>query len=636
MTVISAASVRVPRTYKEAMTTPQASGWHTATYAEFDALLEKGVYQIVTLPPDAKALPSKIVYKAKPTPTGDLHKLKARVVVRGDQQRPGDYSETFSPTARSTSIRILLAICTLLGWVTGQSDVYVAFLNAILKEKLYVIPPQPMKLAPGQAWLLIKSLYGLVQSPRMWYDTLTAKLIDMGFRVSAFDPCVYIHAKKQLIISVHVDDIRIYAANQQLIDEFREELSDTFTITSEDPDALYLGMHIEHDHGHGTIKIHQSEYVRRLTDRFDFTRLPTAKTPCDHRDKLHRDDKNTATAQFRKEYLQKFGSLNYLPAMTRIDLAYAASLYGRYNANPNQTHLDAITRAYAYVQATREVGITYMKEPPQLLGYCDADWAGCPDTRRSTTGYVFTLAGGPVSWSSTVQKVVALSTCEAEYMALAEAVKEALWITRFINDLQTDVQFTKFPITIHVDNESAIKLSKNPEFHQRSKHIDIRHHFLREHIRNGNIKVTWISGKENPADMLTKPLDHIKFSTICQNLGLLPSTTQLALTTVYHTPYMLDDYYTRQIIMKLIWTEQHIEDTNRHNILESEWLALTYNITSDDEEEWYNIHILQEMQDDWDEQDYRHISPWEDHLVYGEQLPDYDSDSAYSLHGTKL
>jgi hypothetical protein len=173
--------------------------------------------------------------------------------------------------------------------------------------------------------------------------------------------------------------------------------------------------------------------------------------------------------------------------MTRVDLAYAASLYGRYNAKPDQTHLDAITRAYAYARGTLDVGITYTKHNPQLLRYCDADWAGCPDTRRSTTGYIFTLAGGPVSWSSTVQKSTALSICEAEYIALADAAKEGIWIKNFINNLNTGIKFDSVPI--HVDNESAIKLSKNPEIHTRSKHIDIRHHFLREHVKDGDIKV---------------------------------------------------------------------------------------------------------------------------------------------------
>jgi hypothetical protein len=481
-----------------------------------------------------------------------------------------------------------------------------------------------MELPPGYVWRLIKSLYGLVQAPRAWYDTLTAKLIQLGFRVSPFDPCVYISTTKLLIISVHVDDIRMYAATDGIIEAFRQKLSEAFTITSEDPDALYLGMHIEQTQN--TIKIHQQGYVKRRTDRFGYNNLPPAKTPCDHRIKLQREETATASKELRKSYLQKFGSLNYLPAMTRIDLAYAASLYGRFNANPAQTHLDGITRAYAYANATQDTGITYTKQVPKLVGYCDSDWAGCPDTRRSTSGYIFTLAGGPISWASSIQKVVALSTCEAEYIALSEAVKEGLWIKNFINDLDVGIHFDKIPI--HVDNESAIKLAKNPEFHQRSKHIDIRHHFIRDNVRDGTIEVTWMSGKENPADMLTKPLDPIKFTTICDSLRLtnVNNTDSIAMTAT-----SLFD------AESILWNENdetHYldlkeEQAAQYLILEQEWLANTYGITTECEEAWHEYHD----EDITTEQD---SDLCFHHEVYGRQLPDYDSDTEYSLHGTQL
>jgi hypothetical protein len=194
----------------------------------------------VPLPKGAKTISSKLVFKAKPKPTGDLSKLKARVVARGFQQRPGlDYDETFSPTARTTSIRILLAICVLLGWINAQSDVYVAFLNATLKHKLYVVPPPLFELPPGHVWLLLKSLYGLVQALRAWYEILTAKLIELSFRVCLFDPCVYIHTTQNLILSVHIDNIRIYAANQHRIDNFLNQLSHTH---DKIPDSLATAM----------------------------------------------------------------------------------------------------------------------------------------------------------------------------------------------------------------------------------------------------------------------------------------------------------------------------------------------------------------------------------------------------------
>jgi hypothetical protein len=189
-----------------------------------------------------------------------------------------------------------------------------------------------------------------------------------------------------------------------------------------------------------------------VLDRYHLDNLPIADTPCDHRSKLTctSNADGDATPAFKKRYLQMFGSLNYMPAMTRVDLAYAASLYGRFNANLLQMHLDGITRAYSYVKGTRDVGITYSTQEPRLIGYVNADWAGCEDSRRSTTGYISTLANGPVSWASTKQKVVAQSTCEAEYIALGEAVKEAIWLKAFINDLDLGIHFSTVPI--YVDN----------------------------------------------------------------------------------------------------------------------------------------------------------------------------------------
>jgi hypothetical protein len=293
MTAISASSIRIPRNYKEAMTMPNAQGWHDSTMKELSDLKAKGVYKVVPLPKGRKTISSKLIYKAKPTPTGTLAKLKTRLVARGFQQRPGlDYDETFSPTPRSSSIRILLAICTLLGWTTDQADVFVAFLNAILKEELYCMPPPPVVLPPGHAWQLLKTLYGLVQAPRAWYETLTAKLVEMGFRVSPYNPCVYI---RDIIISVHVDDIRMYAPTQNLIEIFKEELSEAFAITSE-PDALYLGMHIEQRPG--SITIHQDQYVCKCVDKYNYSNLPSMPTPCDHRVKLTKDDKNKALSIF--------------------------------------------------------------------------------------------------------------------------------------------------------------------------------------------------------------------------------------------------------------------------------------------------------------------------------------------------
>jgi hypothetical protein len=504
--------IHTPTSYKDAMRLPEATHWHNATQKEIKALTDKGVFTVVTLPSGKKALSTKLVYKLKITPEGEIGSYKARIVARGFLQKKGvDFNESWSPTVRSESVRTLLAICTLLNWFRTQIDIPTAYLNATLHEELYVRPPPPIELPPGQVWKLNKALYGLVQSARAWFHRLKDDVEQLGFRASPYDPCVYAHTSRPILLSVHVDDIGIYALNKETADTFKKDMFKLFHISMEEPEPTYLGMHIIRDE-HST-NIHQSGYIRQILHRYKLDTQPRSTTPSDHRVKLQPHD-GVSHAGFKIGYLQKFGSANYLPTLTRPDIAYATSLCGRFNANPGQEHLDAIHQIYAYVADTPSLGITYNDDDPKLQGYVDADWAGDQERRKSTTGWVFTLAGGPISWSSKRQSVVALSTCEAEYMAACDAVKEAVWLKRFINDLNIGISFDTVPL--HIDNDSTIKLAHNPEFHQRSKHIDIRHHYIRDCIESGDVTIKWIPGTENPADMFTKALSPQLFN-ICRD-----------------------------------------------------------------------------------------------------------------------
>jgi hypothetical protein len=516
--------IKTPRSYNEAMKLPEAQHWDAATWKEINALIDKDVFKVVQLPSGKRAIPAKLVYKLKLLEDGSIEKYKARIVARGFMQKKGiDYTQSWSPTVRAEAVRILLAIITILRWIRTQVDIPTAYLNADLPGEVYLRPPYPVILQDGEVWRLNKALYGLVESARAWYQRLRTDIEELGFRASAYDPCVYIHNSRPLIVSVHVDDIGIYAADNSQCAWLKKELFNLFNIDMQDDNTTYLGMHIHRTENLDSLTIHQSGYVAKVVHQYKITQVPSITTPCDHRNPLV-PNPNTTTPAFKLGYLQRFGSANFLPTTTRPDLAYAVSLCGRFNANPSQEHLDAINRILTYAGNTPNTGIKYTsrKGDATLHGYVDADWAGCKDSRRSTTGWVFTFAGGPVSWSSTRQKVVALSTCEAEYMAAGEAVKEACWIKRFINDLGTAITIDTIPI--HVDNDSAIKLTDNPEQHQRSKHIDIRHHFIRERISAGDVSMVWISGKENPADMFTKALSPTLYN-ICRERLHLSSTT---------------------------------------------------------------------------------------------------------------
>jgi len=337
--------------------------------------------------------------------------------------------------------------------------------------------------------------------------------------MSAYDSCVFINDSTGLILEVHVDDINVMGKDIQAILDFKIQISQTFPITDEGECSWYLGMHVEQKPGE--IRIHQKQYIDQIVAKYGFSQAAPVKTPLDKDIKLAKQDNYTAHPKFRKEYQSKVGSLNFASNQTRPDIAFAIGYVARYASNPNQAHMDAVDRIFTYLKNDPGRGIVYSgKHGLQLTGFVDSDFAGCEDSRRSTTGWVFTLAGGPVSWSSQRQKTVATSTMDAEYTASAEATKEAVWIHNFINDLRIPgVHIDSVPL--YIDNNSALKLTRNPEFHNRSKHIDVKHHFVREKVEEGVINTQRVDTMDNLADVFTKALAKPIHEDLVNRLNLL-------------------------------------------------------------------------------------------------------------------
>jgi hypothetical protein len=277
-------------------------------------------------------------------------------------------------------------------------------------------------------------------------------------------------------------------------------------------------MHVEQRPGE--VRIHQKKYIDDIVAKYGFNNAAPVKAPLDKNIKLSAPDNYTANSKFRKEYQSKVGSLNFASNQTRPDIAFATGYVARYASNPDQTHMTAVDRIFAYLKDDPGKGIVYSgKHGLQLQGFVDSDFAGCEDSRRSTTGWVFTLAGGPISWSSQRQKTVATSTMDAEYIAGAEAAKEAVWLRNFINDLKIPgIHIVTVPI--YIDNNSALKLTRNPEFHSRSKHIDVKHHFIREKVDEGIVNTQRIGTTDNLADILTKGLPRPTHEGLVTRLNL--------------------------------------------------------------------------------------------------------------------
>ena len=477
-----------PNNRKAAMASTEWHQWEQAMQEEYNSLLENKTWEVVDRPTNRKVLTSRWVFKRKLGSDGEVARHKARFVVRGFSQIYGlDFDETYASVVKSASYRLLFALQARYGWKCHQMDIKTAFLNGDLEHEIFVEPPDGYPETRNQVLKLCKSLYGLKQAPRQWYFKLRAFLEENGCRVSNFDPSVFIKDEENLIMEVYVDDINIFGQNEDRIIAMKRQLASRFNMTDLGLCAYYLGMHV-HQAANGDVHLHQESYIQQILNRYELQDIHPRKTPMRTSPTLTKNDGPPRALDFQRRYQSKVGALNYAMVVTRPDIAEAVGVVSRFCANPIEEHMKAVDDIYAYLKYTPNLGLHFKRNcaDRDLHAYVDADWAGCPDTRRSTTGYVVKLAGSPVSWSSRRQRTVAMSTCEAEYVAGYKATQEIIWIQNMINDLRIKaLEATSTPLLI--DNNAALKLTRNPELHDRTKHIELKYHFLREMTLSGRI-----------------------------------------------------------------------------------------------------------------------------------------------------
>jgi hypothetical protein len=503
-------------TYLQAINGPDADKWWKAMKKEHKALMKKGVWEEVLRKGNMRVLPGKWVLKIKRN--GDF---KARWVVGGHRQRQGiDYNEVYAAVAKSMSIRVLLALAAIHDLEVEQLDVMNAFLNAVLQETIYMEMPHGFA-KKGMVCLLLKTLYGLRQSSREWYKTVATLLLRLGFRVAQADCSVFIHKDNNVVIIVYVDDILLFGKDKQLVTSVKQQLCNAFEMRDMGDLDTYLGMEIHRDRAKGVLTLCQTTYTRNMLESYGFAEGALHKTPMDSKAVFTIRTDGQADEEEVKEYQAMIGSSLYLAVYTRPDILYAVVKLSQFCTNPSQTHLAAVKRIFRYLRSYPDMRITYSKDGgDQLVGYTDANWAGgniAEDGRRSTSGYIFTLAGGPVSWSSKRQHTVATSSCEAEYIGQCNATKEAVWLRLLLRELAYPMTGAT---TILADNKSAIALANNPVYHGRSKHVDIQYHYTREKVIDNTIQLLYLPTIEMVADGLTKPLDQIKHKRFINLLGL--------------------------------------------------------------------------------------------------------------------
>jgi hypothetical protein len=498
----------------------QEECWRVAMREEMASVEENHTWELVDPPIGCRPIGLKWVFKVKRNERGEIVRHKARLVAKGFVQREGiDFQEVFAPVARMESVRLLLALAASKDWRVHHMDVKSAFLNGELEEEIYVQQPPGFEVAGEERKVLRlrKALYGLRQAPRAWNTKLDTSLGTLGFTKCATEHALYTKASARghLIVGVYVDDLIITGAAQRDIDDFKRQMTVLFRMSDLGLLTYYLGIEVQQGRGANTLR--QSDYARKLLERGGMSGCKPCPTPMEEKLKLSKA--SSAPRVDATSYRSIVGGLRYLEH-TRPDISFAVGYVSRFMEDPREDHLAAVKHLLRYVAGTVGYGLIYPRggaKMLKLLGYSDSDMAGDLDGRRSTTGVIFFLGACPVTWQSHKQKVVALSTCEAEYIAAATASCQGVWLRRLLHELTGEE--APAPV-LRVDNQSAIALAKNPVLHDRSKHIEIKYHYIRECVDGGRIILEHVVTGQQLGDIFTKPLGRLRFLEMRTKIGV--------------------------------------------------------------------------------------------------------------------
>ncbi|GJT46274.1 retrovirus-related pol polyprotein from transposon TNT 1-94 [Tanacetum coccineum] len=484
-----------PSNLQEALNNPDASFWKEAMQEELEALHKNKTWELVPLP-------------------------------GGYAQKEGiDFNEIFSPVVRMTTIRVVLALCATYDLHLEQLDVKTAFLHGNLEEEIYMLQPEGFKQKGKENLVcrLNKSLYGLKQAPRCWYKRFDSFIRSLEYNRLHADPCAYFKRfgnNDFIILLLYVDDMLVAGPNKDRINKLKAQLAREFEMKDLGPANKILGMQIHRDRVSRKIWLSQKSYVKKILQRFNMQDCKPISTPFPTdvklSSKMSPSNEKERMEMSRVPYASAVGSLMFAMICTRPDIAHAVGVVSRYMAEPGRGHWDAVKRILRYIKGTSDVALCFGDSDLIVKGYVDSDYAGDLDGSKSTIGYVFTLSGGTVSWVSKLQSVVAMSTTEAEYVAAAQASKEAVWLKMLLEELGHKQE----KITLFCDNQSALYLARNPAFHSKTKHIRVQYHFVREKVEEGTVDMQKIHTDDNVADYLTKAINCDKFIWCRSSCGL--------------------------------------------------------------------------------------------------------------------
>lgn len=512
-----------PRTYAEAMKRNDAIQWEQAMREEIESMHRNDAWELVDLPPNKNLVGCKWVFKLKTDTEGNPNRYRARLVAQGFSQKYGvDYDEVFAPTVQAATIRFLLSLAGERKYVVRHMDIKAAFLNGRLKEEIFMKQPPGFidKTHSTKVCKLKRSLYGLKQAAHVWNERLTTVLQQLGYQKCAEDDCLFIRTTTNgsCFVLLHVDDILSLTPDLENALKLENGIASVFEITVLGDVKQFLGMKVQRMND-GSFSLSQTAYINKVIERFGMTDAKVSKIPMDPG--YLNDDDDTKKLPNNEQYRSLVGALLYLSVCTRPDIATATSILARSVSEPTVRDWNEAKRVLRYLKGTSTLSLVLKSHVPNIEGdivtYTDADFAGYRKDCKSNSGYVVFYNGAPIDWTCRKQDSVSLSSCESEYISLAETCQELLWIKRLIQEV---LNKTISPPIVKEDNQSAIEMVKSKKIKRRSKHIDTKYHFVRDLYQKGQIIIQYCPTEDMIADMMTKPLNRIKLEKFRTQIGL--------------------------------------------------------------------------------------------------------------------
>lgn len=512
-----------PSTYKQAISRPDASKWKEAINSELGSMSTNKVWKLVKPPPGAAIIKNRWVFKTKLDEQNRPIKYKARLVAKGFQQEHGvNYDETYAPVAHHKSIKLVMALVNELDLEFKQIDFVTAFLNAPLDYQIFMEQPEGMPTrGDGRVLLLLKALYGLKQASRQWNIELHNWLVQHGYQPITQDACIYVKRTKDgrmIILCLYVDDtgVAYHIKDEAIWLADKAAIAARFPITDLGDCRWMLGMEIRRDRAKGIMTISQQAYTERVLKQFDLLECRPRSLPMAHNGELELTPRDGTPvkpldAKGKQLYQSIVGSILYAACLTRMDLSHTTAKLAQFCAAPAEHHMLAAKHALRYLAGTRTLGLVFRRSGNKIINptVCpDASWISEIDTGRSHSGVITLINDNPIHWWSKRQSMVALSSTEAEYIAMGEAAKDAVWLREWL----IAVLGVTAPININImcDNQAAIKIAANNTDSARTRHYSARHHYIRELIHDNQLKIEWTNTRKQPADMLTKQLTEEK------------------------------------------------------------------------------------------------------------------------------